>query len=51
MSRADYEFAELSPEAIEEIQKTEQSLSERYGQPITLIAYTSGTTPVEKELL
>lgn len=47
MSRDDYEIAELAPEAIAEIQKTEQKLSSINGHPITLIAYMSEETSDE----
>lgn len=49
MSRDDYDFAELAPDAVEEVRKTEQKLSERNGHPITLIAYMSESKPREND--
>jgi len=35
-----YAIAELDPEDVNEIKRFEQQLSEKCGQPITLIAYS-----------
>ena len=45
MSREDYLFADLQPDVVEELRKTEQRLSEKCGEPITLIAYRSDAQP------
>jgi hypothetical protein len=34
-----YSIASLKPDQVDEIQKVEQRLTEKLGQPITLIAY------------
>jgi len=44
MNREDYVIAELRPDAVEELHLAEKQLSERSGQPITLIAYRTGET-------
>ncbi|WP_219642261.1 hypothetical protein [Cohnella sp. CFH 77786] len=41
MTRDDYKFADLQPDLVDEIKIAERKLSERSGQPITLIAYRS----------
>ncbi len=45
MSREDYTFADLQPDIVEEVRLTEQKLSEKCGEPITLIAYRSNAQP------
>jgi hypothetical protein len=49
MNRDDYEFADLQPDVVDEIKVTERRLSERSGQPITLIAYRSDAEQTNDE--
>jgi hypothetical protein len=49
MSREHYTFANLQPEAVEEIRAAEKRLSAKCGEAITLIAYRSNEKPVATE--
>ncbi|WP_169306681.1 hypothetical protein [Cohnella pontilimi] len=47
MSEKEYRYADLKPEVVEEIRLTEKRISEKTGQPITLIAYRSDAAAEE----
>lgn len=47
MNREPYVIADLRSDAVEEIRLAEQKLSERCGEPITLIAYSPGDSDAD----
>lgn len=48
MSRENYTFADLQPDVVEEVRLTERKLSEKCGEPITLIAYRSDAPALQR---